>query len=107
MAKKFEELRKKMSPERRTKIDAMAQKLSAEMPMHELRNALDLSQEQLAAMLDVKQGAVSKMEHQANLHISTLRRYIEALGGELEVQARFSDIAVKINLDDIERRATG
>ena len=96
MAKKFKNLRDKMSPERRKKIDTMTREMLAEMPMHELRRAKQLSQVQLAKLLDVKQGSVSKLERRTDLYISTLRRYIEAMGGELELQAHFPEGSVTI-----------
>jgi DNA-binding transcriptional regulator YiaG len=96
MAKKFRNLRNKMSRERREKINAMTKNMLAEMPMHELRRARQLSQEQLAHVLDIKQGSVSKLERRTDLYISTLRRYIEAMGGELTLQARFPEGAVTI-----------
>jgi len=103
MAKKFQNLRDRMSPERRKKIDAMTKKMLAEMPMHELRRARQLSQQQLAEILDIKQGSVSKLERRTDLYISTLRRYIEAMGGELELQAHFPEGSVTISkLSQIE-----
>ena len=96
MAKKFQNLRTKMSRERLGKIDAMTKNMLAEMPMYELRRARQLSQEQLADELDIKQGSVSKLERRIDLYISTLRRYIEAMGGELTLQARFPEGAVTI-----------
>ena len=102
MAKKFQNLRNNMSQERRGKIAKMTQDMLAEMPMHELRRARQLSQEQLADMLDIKQGSVSKLERRTDLYISTLRRYIEAMGGELTLQARFPEGSVIITqLDQI------
>ena len=97
MAGKFQELRDKMSPERRKKIDAMTKEMLAQMPMHELRHARQLSQQQLAELLDIKQGSVSKLERRTDLYISTLRRYIEALGGKLELQAHFPEGSVTIS----------
>jgi len=96
MAKKFQNLRNKMSRERLGKIGAMTKNMLAEMPMYELRRARQLSQEQLADELDIKQGSVSKLERRTDLYISTLRRYIEAMGGELTLQARFPEGAVTI-----------
>ena len=96
MAKKFQNLRNKMSQERRDRIDAMTKDMLAEMPMHELRRARQLSQEQLADMLEIKQGSVSKLERRTDLYISTLRRYVEAMGGELTLQARFPEGSVTI-----------
>lgn len=103
MAKKFRNLRNKMSQERRDKIKTMTKDMLAEMPMHELRRARQLSQEQLADVLDIKQGSVSKLERRTDLYISTLRRYIEAMGGELTLQARFPEGSVTITqLDQID-----
>lgn len=96
MAKKFQNLRDKMSPKRRKKVDAMTKEMLAEMPMHELRRARRLSQEKIAEILDIKQGSVSKLERRTDLYISTLRRYIEAMGGELELQAHFPEGSVTI-----------
>ena len=96
MAKKFQNLRNKMSRERLEKIDAMTKNMLAEMPMHELRRARQLSQEQLANVLDIKQGSVSKLERRTDLYISTLRRYVEAMGGELTLRARFPEGEVTI-----------
>ncbi len=97
MAKKFAELRSKMSPEARKRSEAMAQAMLAEMPLHELRLARGLSQKMLAEALDVQQPAIAKMEKRADMYISTLRSHIEAMGGQLEVVARFPDGSVKIN----------
>ena len=103
MAKKFQNLRNSMSQERREKIDAMTKDMLVEMPMHELRRARQLSQEQLADVLDIKQGSVSKLERRTDPYISTLRRYIEAMGGELTLQARFPEGSVTITqLDQID-----
>jgi len=96
MAKKFQNLRNKMSQKRRDRIDAVTKDMLAEMPMHELRRARQLSQEQLADLLEIRQGSVSKLERRTDLYISTLRRYIEAMGGELTLQARFPEGAVTI-----------
>lgn len=102
MARKFQNLRDKMSPERRKKIHARTKEMLAEMPIHALRRARQLSQEEIAEILDIKQGSVSKLERRTDLYISTLRRYIEAMGGELELQAHFPEGSVTIaNLGQI------
>ena len=97
MARKYQELRSKMSPERRARNEARTDELLAEMPLHELRKAREMTQEALAAVLGRKQAAVSKMEHRTDVYVGTLRRYVEALGGELEIIARFNDRVVRIN----------
>jgi len=97
MAKKFSELEARMSPESRARAEAMAQKMLAEMPLDELRRARGLSQKMLADALRIQQPAIAKLERRTDMYISTLRSHIEAMGGQLEVVARFPDGSVKIN----------
>lgn len=97
MAKKFADLRAQMSPESRARADAKAQAMLAEMPLNELRQARGLSQKMLAEVLHVQQPSIAKIEKRTDMYISTLRSHIEAMGGELEVVARFPDGAVKIS----------
>jgi len=97
MAKKFENLRAKMSPEARAMADKMALTMLTEMPLAELRKARGLSQKKLAEALHIQQPAIAKMEKRTDMYISTLRSHIEAMGGNLEVLARFPDGTVKIN----------
>jgi transcriptional regulator with XRE-family HTH domain len=61
-----------------------------------LRKRRAISQQQLAARLAIGRPAVCKLERRADMHVSNLRRYIEALGGQLEITARFPDGAVAI-----------
>ncbi|QNI30825.1 helix-turn-helix transcriptional regulator [Alloacidobacterium dinghuense] len=75
---------------RRKKIDQRtAQLVLEEQSMKELRKARKFTQADLAKALDVKQEQVSRMEKRTDLHISTLRRHVEALGGELIICATF------------------
>jgi helix-turn-helix protein len=97
MARKFAELRAKMSPDRRARNEARTQELLAEMPLNELRRARDLTQVTLAQAMGTAQGEISKIEQRTDCYVSTLRSYIEAMGGELEIVARFPDGAVKIS----------
>lgn len=94
--KKFADLRAEMSPEARARADETAARLGAEMDLAELRRAMRLSQEEIAAILNVSQGAVAKMEKRADMLVGTLRRFVEAMGGELEIVARFPDRDVRI-----------
>ena len=96
MAKKFSELEAKMSPQSRERSDALYKNMLAEMPLNELRQARALSQVKLAETLHVNQAAVSKIERRTDMYISTLRAYIRAMGGELEIVAKFPDGEVKI-----------
>ena len=96
MAKKFSELEAKMSPEAREWVKQEVDKALAEMPLNELRNARGLSQTMLAEALHIQQPAVAKLEKRTDMYISTLRSHIRAMGGELDVIARFPDGDVKI-----------
>lgn len=97
MAKKFADLRAKMTPEAQARAAAKAAEMLAEMPLNELRQARGLSQKMLAEVLHVQQPSIAKIEKRTDMYISTLRSHIQAMGGELEVIARFPDGAVRIN----------
>ena len=109
MAKKFAELCAKMSPESRARAEDRTRVMLDEMPLNELRQARGLSQATLAKVLNVQQPSIAKLEHRADMYISTLRSHIEAMGGMLEIVARFPDGSVKINnfesLDDNKKAA--
>jgi DNA-binding XRE family transcriptional regulator len=83
---------------RRKKIaKRTAELIAEEMTMRELRKARAMTQVSMAKELGIKQEQVSRIEKRTDLHISTLKRSIEAMGGELELIARFPDGApVKI-----------
>lgn len=105
MAKKFTELRKGLSPESLARAEAGAQEMLADMPLNELRQARGLSQKMLAEVLHIQQPSIAKMEKRTDMYISTLRSHIEAMGGQLEIVARFPEGAVKIsNFADIDAR---
>lgn len=92
MAKKYADLRAKMSPEARALAAQRAQALrDAETPLRHLRLARGLTQVEVAALLHTQQPAVAKLEQRTNLQMDTLRRAVEALGGTLEVRASFPD----------------
>lgn len=105
MAKSFNELRQKMSPERRARNAAEAQRTLLEMTLQELRqNLTNLSQEDIAEMLRVTQGYISKLERQDDMLLSKLYSYVEALGGNVEIRARFPDQEVEIKqFRDVEK----
>jgi DNA-binding transcriptional regulator YiaG len=92
----FNELRKTMPPERRARNAQATQEVLQEMALHELRLAREKSQEDLARELHVGQPAVAKLERRTDMYVSNLRRYIEALGGTLEITAKFPDTTVAI-----------
>jgi DNA-binding XRE family transcriptional regulator len=88
--KTLQEKLRALPPARRKKIAARVDRLiREEMTMRELRKARNVTQVELAKALHVKQEQVSRIEKRTDLHISTLRRQVEALGGELTLMATF------------------
>ncbi len=80
----------RVSAKRRKKIEARADQLIAEeMTLRDLRKAHELTQEKMAQILDVKQESISNIEKRSDLLISTLRGYVEAMGGDLSLLVRF------------------
>jgi len=101
----FENLRKKLTPQQRANIARKAAALREEMTLAELRQARFLTQETLGETLQVGQTSIAKMEKRADMYVSNLRRFIEAMGGELDIIARFPEGAVKIaNFSEIGER---
>lgn len=97
MAKKWKDLIASLPAERQEAIAMETRRLAAELPLQELRQARQFTQAALAESLEVGQAEVSKMERRTDLYVSTLRRYIEAMGGELEIVAKFPDGSIRIN----------
>jgi DNA-binding XRE family transcriptional regulator len=98
MARKWSELEAKMGPERVAASRARAKKIIEEMPLQQLRNARQMTQTRLAEVLEMDQGNISKLEQRTDMYLSTLRSYVEAMGGALEIRAVFPDGDVKIDL---------
>jgi transcriptional regulator with XRE-family HTH domain len=73
-----------------------AELIAEEATLRQVREARERSQEAIAKMLHIKQAAVSKLERRTDMYLSTLRRYIEAMGGTLEIVARFPNQTVRI-----------
>jgi DNA-directed RNA polymerase specialized sigma subunit len=69
------------------------QLVAEEMSLRELRKARERSQRAVGEILDINQAAVSKIERRTDMYVSTLRSFVEAMGGELEIIARFPDRA--------------
>lgn len=97
MTKKFSDLRGKMSHESILRSQVMANQLLIEMPLHQLKQARELSQQMLAQVLNVPQPSIKKLEECADMYLSYLRRQIEEMGGELEITVRFPHGTVKVN----------
>lgn len=102
MAKKFAVLRAAMPPESQLRAKAATEEMLLDMPLQELRQARGLSQKVLAEILHVQQPSIAKLEKRTDMYISTLRSHIEAMGGQLDVVARFPDGSVRIsNFSDL------
>ena len=88
MAKKWDTLMSKMSPVRRKRIEQGVSEDLTQMLLAEIRKLAGLSQADLARSLRISQASVAQMEKQSDIQVSTLRRIVEALGGELEIIAK-------------------
>lgn len=103
MATNFRTIREEMSPERQERIRQRTEELLAELPLQELRQARALSQKELAEVLGLNQATVSKLERRTDMYLSSLRRFVEAMGGELEITAKFPEGRVRIQfLEDLD-----
>jgi len=93
-----------MSPERRARIDRAVQKELERMLLVELRKLSGMTQAQVAKALGIKQPSLSQLESQDDMQISTLRRIVEALGGELEIIATLPTGRVALSQFKEQRR---
>jgi transcriptional regulator with XRE-family HTH domain len=97
MAKDFNDLLNTLPVERRRRIDQNVEEIR-NSPVYQLRKAMQLTQAQVAEELGIGQAAVSKLERRPDKYLSTLRRFVEAMGGELEIHAKFESGDVVIDL---------
>ena len=95
----FNELLSQFAPERKNRVAAEVSKLIGAIPRRELRTALSSTQNKLADTVDVNQPAAANLENRADMHNSSLRNYVEALGGRLNIVAEFPQGDVPIDLD--------
>lgn len=86
-----------MTPDAQARSRDKTALMMKDMALHELRSARDLTQGNLAEQLNLEQPAISKLERRADMYVSTLRKYIEAMGGELKIIAHFPEGDVRIN----------
>ena len=97
MTKSFRNLRHKMSTKAQQLAQKKTQKMLKDMALKELRQARQLSQEKMAELLATKQANISRIERRTDMYISTLRNYVKAMGGELDIIVRFPEGTVHIN----------
>jgi transcriptional regulator with XRE-family HTH domain len=108
MAKSFDELANRTTSKRtRDRAGRRTRELLGELLLSEVRKLAGKSQREVAETLGIKQPSLSKLEGQSDMQISTLRRIVTALGGELDVIARFPKGAVKIDQFDKPSHRTG
>lgn len=106
MKRNFDELLQKMKPDAQARVKARSNELLQTLALADIRRAQERTQQQLAETLNVNQAWVSRVERQTDMYLSTLRGYIEALGGTLELTARFDGCAVRLNqFSDLESPA--
>ena len=90
--KTLKDIMNSLTAERREKIEARAEELIAEeMTLRDLRKAQDLTQERMAELLGVGQDNISRLESRTDMLLSTLRSYVTAMGGSLDLIVRFPD----------------
>ncbi len=80
---------KKLPSRERAAIEAGAHRKIAALRLQQAREAAGMTQEQVAERLGITQATLSRMEHRPDVKISNIRRYVEALGGKLQVRAVF------------------
>lgn len=86
--KSYEEVMASLSREERERVEARTAEL---ITLHEMRLAVQKTQTQVAQALGVGQDSISRMENRSDMLLSTLRRYVEAMGGTLALVAQFPD----------------
>jgi DNA-binding transcriptional regulator YiaG len=97
MTKKFSSLRAQMPARARKRSRRRAEELIQAMSLNELRRSRRVTQGRLASAMQTSQSEVSKLEARTDTYVSTLHSYIRALGGELDIVARFPDGAFRIS----------
>ncbi|GAB4238286.1 MAG: hypothetical protein OHK0028_15800 [Deltaproteobacteria bacterium] len=102
MARNLEQVLAKLPRKRREKIERRAAELAT---LKDLRQAMKRTQEELAFSLGVGQDTLSRLEQRSDMLISTLKRYVQAMGGQLDLVARFPD-RPPVVIDRIAERAT-
>jgi transcriptional regulator with XRE-family HTH domain len=87
----LDEILNEMSPERRARIEQLADEMRAEMNLREVRRLRKLTQARLSKKLKIGQEGVSRIEKRSDLYISTLRSYVEGVGGKLKLVVELPD----------------
>ena len=101
MSKSFSTLKNKMSLTAKKAVEEKTSLLLKEVLLHEIREQLHITQEEMAAKLNTKQANISRTERRRDMKLSTLKRYIEAMGGELDIVAKFASNEVHLNVKEL------
>lgn len=98
--KRFSELSEPVlrDPVRRARVAEHKRAMRKALALAELRKAREITQQSIATEMDVSQANISRVEHQDDVFLSTLRGYVAALGGRLELRAVFPDETVELDL---------
>jgi DNA-binding XRE family transcriptional regulator len=96
MAHKWRDIRRTLSPEQEEETRQYVKSAVKAATLNQLREARMLTQASLASILGINQGSVSKMEKRTDMYVSTLRSFIQAMGGELQIKAVFPEGEVEI-----------
>ena len=96
MAKPFRDLLKNLPKERLERIEKRKKDVLQDITIRDLRQVYECTQKQLGESLKINQAAISKMENQTDMHISTLRKLLQAMGARLKIIAEFPEGEVVI-----------
>jgi len=105
MAKRLDGLVARMSPKRQQRVRERTQNLRLQLVLQEIRKTRGFTQKEIARTLGISQAALPKMESQGDMQVSTLRRLLGAMGGTLELRARFDDWQADITQFGPDERA--
>jgi DNA-binding XRE family transcriptional regulator len=103
--KNYSELRKRLqkrlaeNPSARAAYETKRRAVRDALALADIRSSRGITQVEMAAHLKVTQGSVSQTERQSDLYLSTLEKYVEALGGHLELNAVFPDETIHVAID--------
>jgi transcriptional regulator with XRE-family HTH domain len=103
VATKWKDIRGTFPPEVEAEIARRVAEAPRVMSLYRVREARSLTQVNLAKILNVNQGAVSRMERRTDMYVSTLRSFIQAMGGQLQIKAIFPE--AEIEIDQFEKLA--
>ena len=88
MARKLDDVMATLPKDRKKRVEDRAMELAT---LKDLRLAVQQTQEQMAAALGVRQDTISRLEKRSDMLLSTMRHYVESMGGKLELVAKFPD----------------